>query len=151
MPVQSRLTSLLLSLVLFSSGAIALVYEVVWQRQFSLLFGNAAPATAAVLVAFFGGLAIGSFGVGTYVGKASSPLAVYAVLELLIGLGALAVGPILSLYAKFYPSVIATFGTAPTLLLSIKGALAFLAVLVPTTAMGGTSPNWSIPERSALA
>jgi hypothetical protein len=46
--------------LLFVSGAIALVYEVVWQRQLALLFGSASPATGAVLAAYFAGLGLGS-------------------------------------------------------------------------------------------
>jgi hypothetical protein len=37
--------------LLFVSGAVALVYEAIWQREFALVFGSAAPATAAVLAA----------------------------------------------------------------------------------------------------
>src|SRR6185436_3562680 len=42
------------------SGVAALVYEVLWMRSFSLIFGSTTRAAAAVLGAFFAGLAVGS-------------------------------------------------------------------------------------------
>jgi len=55
--MPARAYRILLSVVFFCSGAIALVYEVIWQRQFALLFGSGAPATAIVLAAYFSGVA----------------------------------------------------------------------------------------------
>ena len=57
----------------FSSGALALIYEVIWQRQFALVFGSAAPATAAVLAAYFAGLGLGSRCVGSGGGEMEAP------------------------------------------------------------------------------
>src|SRR5690606_41491946 len=42
-----------------SSDLCALVYEVVWSRQFGLLFGHTAQAAAVVLGAYFGGMTVG--------------------------------------------------------------------------------------------
>ncbi len=52
--MPARAHRILLSVVFFCSGAIALMYEVIWHRQFALLFGSGAPATAIVLVASSG-------------------------------------------------------------------------------------------------
>jgi predicted membrane-bound spermidine synthase len=46
---------------LFGSGAAALICEIVWLRHFSLVMGQTVYALSAVLTAFFGGLALGSF------------------------------------------------------------------------------------------
>ena len=51
---------LVASLLFFLSGAAALVYEVLWMKQLSLLFGNSAQAAAATLAAFFTGIAAGN-------------------------------------------------------------------------------------------
>src|SRR3990172_1537503 len=48
----------------FLSGACGLVYEVVWMRMLTLVFGATAFATAAILSTFFAGLALGSFHFG---------------------------------------------------------------------------------------
>ncbi|MBI1785267.1 hypothetical protein HYR69_08995, partial [Candidatus Sumerlaeota bacterium] len=43
------------------SGAAGLFYEVLWMRQFGLVMGNTSISLSAVLTAFMGGLAIGSW------------------------------------------------------------------------------------------
>ena len=50
----------LLLTVFFVSGFSGLVYEVVWTRRFTLLFGTSELATAAVLAAYLGGLGAGA-------------------------------------------------------------------------------------------
>jgi hypothetical protein len=47
-------------LLFFVSGFSALVLQVVWMRELSLVFGATAHAAAATLAAFFLGLATGS-------------------------------------------------------------------------------------------
>src|SRR3989304_5318333 len=49
----------LLYAVFFLSGAAALVYEVVWVRSLSLVFGGSHLAVTTVLSVFMGGLALG--------------------------------------------------------------------------------------------
>jgi spermidine synthase len=130
----------LLSLIFFCSGAIALVYEVLWQRQFALLFGSGAPATAVVLAAYFAGLGLGSFVFGRRGGKMANPLLWYATLEFAIALTVPLVLPILHLYEKWYPEILENLGHMPGMLLTTKALLAFAAILIPTAAMGGTLP-----------
>ncbi len=43
-----------------ASGAAALIYELLWHRGVALVIGSTAAATAAILTAFLGGLALGS-------------------------------------------------------------------------------------------
>ena len=47
-------------LLAFLSGVPALVYEIVWTREVALLAGSQVEAISVVLVAFFGGLALGA-------------------------------------------------------------------------------------------
>jgi spermidine synthase len=130
----------LLALVFFCSGAFGLVYEVIWQREFALLFGSGAPATAVVLAAFFAGLGLGSFAFGRLRPKAGRALQTYAVLEVVIAVGALLVTPLLGLYARWYPGIISSVGQNPVALVAVKGGLAFAAIVIPAAAMGGTLP-----------
>jgi predicted membrane-bound spermidine synthase len=44
----------------FVSGAVGLVYEVVWLRMLGLVFGHTVYAITTVLAAFMAGLALGS-------------------------------------------------------------------------------------------
>ena len=65
----------------FFSGATALVYQVVWLRDLSLIFGASFHATSIVLASFMGGLAIGGFVAGRYSESLRRPLRVYGLLE----------------------------------------------------------------------
>ena len=84
-----------LAVLLLVSGAVALVYEVAWQRQFALVLGSSSAATAAVLAAYFAGLGTGSLVVGRWTRRCRRPLRLYAVFEALVGVGALLVAPLL--------------------------------------------------------
>jgi spermidine synthase len=129
-----------LGAVFLLSGAVALLWEAAWQRAFALLFGSSAPATAAVLAAYFAGLGIGSALLGRLAARGRHPLRVYACLELIIAAGALLVSPLLSLYAGFYPALFDRFDGGGAMFLTIKCLLAFAAIALPTVAMGGTLP-----------
>jgi hypothetical protein len=61
-PISSHPAAGIVVACLFVSGASALVYEVVWLRMLSLVFGHTVHATTAVLAAFMGGLGLGSYG-----------------------------------------------------------------------------------------
>jgi len=74
-----------LLLLFFLSGATGLVYEVVWMRMLTLVFGATAYATSTILASFFTGLALGSLYFGRLVDRGRNPLTVYALLELGIG------------------------------------------------------------------
>ena len=50
------------AVLLFGSGLCALVYQVVWLREFRLVFGASTSASAAVLAVFLGGLGAGGSG-----------------------------------------------------------------------------------------
>jgi len=54
-------TSALLLVIAFLSGAFSLIYEIVWTRMLTLLFGNTTYAVSTVLTVFMGGMALGSF------------------------------------------------------------------------------------------
>ena len=79
----------------FVSGAGSLVYQVVWVRMLVLVFGTSVFAVSTVLSAFMAGLALGSLYFGRLVDRRSNGLRIYAGLELLIGLSALLLVPLL--------------------------------------------------------
>jgi spermidine synthase len=127
-------------LLLFVSGAVALVYEVVWQRQFALVLGSGATATAAVLAAYFAGLGAGAWTVGRLAPRWTRPLRAYVVLEALVGVGALLVTPLLGGLEAFYPQLFGSLSGQPALFTSVRVAAAFVVLLIPTFCMGGTLP-----------
>ena len=67
------------------SGISALIYEVVWTRMLTYVFGGTTLAVSTVLTAFLGGLALGSYLGGKFIDHFKKPLLAYGVLELAIG------------------------------------------------------------------
>jgi spermidine synthase len=112
----------------FLAGAPALAYEVVWTRQVALLVGSQVEAISAVLVAFFGGLALGAFALGPVADRVRHPLRLYAVLEGGAAIVALAATAALDPVRSSVDLTGAPFPVAP-------------ALLVPATfLLGGTLP-----------
>ena len=82
---------LLLLACFFLSGFAALLYQTVWTRELSFVFGTSELAVAAVLAAYMGGLALGASAAARFVMRLRRPVLAYGVLELLIALSALSV------------------------------------------------------------
>jgi len=108
------------------SGATALVYEIVWARRLALVLGSATSAAAAVLSAFMFGLALGAVLVGRRADASRRPLRWYGLLELGIGVYALAFDPLRDLVSGWFPG-------QPWL-------TAFGLLVLPAALMGGTLP-----------
>ncbi len=122
------------------SGASSLVFELLWTRELTLVFGATIPAISTVLGVFMAGLALGS-AVGGRVSKRLTdlPLA-YAVAEAAIGLYALLVPTLLRALPTIHAAAHAAFGERPALL-SLTRLLATAVILLPpTTLMGATLP-----------
>jgi spermidine synthase len=127
-------------LMFFLSGAAALIYEVIWVRSLSLIFGGTHLAVTSVLSVFMGGLALGSYFLGRRVDALKRPLQFYGILELAIALSAGAFMVLMKVYPSIY-IILAGGGDASKLYLTVIRVLfAFLALIVPTTLMGGTLP-----------
>src|SRR5262245_8744078 len=62
------------------SGAAGLIHEVVWARLLGHLFGATSMAISTVLAAFMGGLAIGSYWIGSMTHRLADRRRTYAVL-----------------------------------------------------------------------
>lgn len=127
-------------LLFFASGALGLVYEVLWVRQLGLVFGSTALATTATLSGFFLGLALGSAAFGERARRYARPLRAFGLLELGVGLGALLLPLWLALYRQAYPALYAALAPWPLAFAGVKLALAMLAVGLPAFCMGGTLP-----------
>ncbi len=128
-------------LIFILSGASALIYEVIWMRQLTLVFGSTVFATSTVLTAFMAGLALGSFYFGRKIDENKmSPLKLYAILEAGIG-GFCLIWPLLltvltAIYVLINRHITSEFYT----LSLIRFILTFGILLIPSTLMGGTLP-----------
>ena len=134
---QSEQKALLV--LFFFSGVSSLVYQVVWARMLTVVFGTTLLATSTVLSAFMAGLALGSWVLGRYIDRCKHPLRIFAALEAGIGL-----------FALFFPSISTNLGNAYGGLVGLQGnfylfslarfGLCFALLLIPTALMGGTLP-----------
>jgi spermidine synthase len=127
----------------FGSGALGLVYEVLWMRRFTALFGGTTLATTATLSGFFLGLALGSAVFGERAKRWRRPLQAFGLLEIGVGAGALLLDPILDLYRLAYPALQPALAPYPLGFALVKLLLAMIAVGIPTFCMGGTLPALS--------
>ncbi len=128
-------------LIFILSGASALIYQVIWMRQLTLVFGSTVFATSTVLTAFMAGLALGSYYFGRKIDESNmSPLKLYAILEAGIG-GFCILWPLLltlltGLYVLIFRNITSEFYS----LSIIRFILTFGILLIPATLMGGTLP-----------
>jgi spermidine synthase len=127
-------------LMFFLSGAAALIYEVVWVRSLSLVFGGTHLAVTAVLSVFMGGLALGSYLLGRYVDRVDKPLRLYGFLEIGIAVSALAFIVMMKFYPVAYTCLAQGKDDHRLYLSLIRILLAVIALIIPTTLMGGTLP-----------
>jgi len=127
-------------LALFTlSGASGLIYEVIWARQFGLVFGNTTISTSIVLGAFMAGLAAGATLAGRVLVRRGNPMYLYAIFEGCIGAYALLLPSLLKGLDALYPSIFSEETSLATLT-AVRGVIAFILLLIPTTMMGATLP-----------
>ena len=138
-----------LYLLFMASGATALVYQVVWVRQQSLVFGGSHLAVSTVLAVFMGGLALGGWFIGRRADRWSRPLRAYGLLELGIAASALLVHAALKAYPALYPALARPFADNAAVLTVIRFAFAAAAMILPTTLMGATLPVLARHARSS--
>ena len=136
----SRKLELMVLSLFFFSGATALVYEVVWSKLLSQMFGSTVYAQTVVLAVFMGGLAIGNRLFGKVADRLAYPVAMYGLLEIGIGVYALLFWILDRLANNIFGAVGTGIATHGGLILLLKGTLSAGLLLGPTILMGGTLP-----------
>ncbi|HET9492154.1 MAG TPA: fused MFS/spermidine synthase [Methylomirabilota bacterium] len=131
----------LLLVLALASGAVSLVYQIVWMRRLVLVFGSATLATSTILVVFLGGLALGAWALGRAADRhATRALAIYGLVEVGIGLYALAIPWVFHGVEELYLTAYSGLERWPGLYVGLQFILSTLAILPPATLMGGTVP-----------
>ncbi len=127
----------MLTALVAGSGLAGLGYEVLWTRMLSPALGTEMAAALGVVAGFFGGLALGAFGLDGPIRRARRPALAYAALELVIAAWAVVSLWLLPALGQALPRWL---GEAPgPALLWLSGFAAPALVLLPATAaMGGT-------------
>ncbi len=134
----------LIAPLFFASGFAALIYQVVWQRSLTTMFGTNSESVSAVVASFMLGLGRGSLAGGALSRReALSPLVLFGACEVAVGLYGF-----VSL-SLFHAVGEATLGAAPL----VAGSIAFALLLVPTLLMGATLPlllAWSVSRSRSV-
>jgi spermidine synthase len=129
-----------LYLLFFVSGLAALLYEVAWVRSLGLIFGGSHLAVATVLAVFMGGLALGGALFGPRADRAARPLRLYGRLELGVAASAALFLVLIRIYPATYVPLARIAEENPAWLTVLRVAFATVAMIGPTTLMGGTLP-----------
>jgi predicted membrane-bound spermidine synthase len=137
---SSRSRRWAVSALFFCSGGTALVYEVVWSKYLSQMFGSTIQAQTVVLAVFMGGLALGNFLLSRNVDRLSCPLRAYGYVEAGIGLYAFFFPTLFGLADGIFISVGSRVLGQPLMLLGLKAGLSLGLLLGPTALMGSTLP-----------
>ena len=139
--IQRNLPAILLQgTVVFLSGASALTYEIIWQREMFHVFGASAPATAAILAAIFLGIAFGSRLSRGIIERAGRPLLLLAAFEGMIGLWGILVPAVMGIAEVLYVETAHRLGEESSLLPIVRFILAIAPLLPATLCMGATIP-----------
>ncbi|MFA5147077.1 MAG: fused MFS/spermidine synthase [Candidatus Omnitrophota bacterium] len=129
-----------LYLLFFLSGIAGLIYEVLWSRYLSLIFGNTTYANTLVLATFMGGLALGSFFFGKFVDRVGNKLALYAWVEMAIAAFCIITPNLLVFSKNIYVEAAKGLLVPPLGMVALKFLIGALIMLPPTILMGGTLP-----------
>ncbi len=138
----------LLAILFFFSGACALVYQVMWLRLLALVFGVTVYAASTVLAGFMAGLAVGSLLAGRWSRRTARPLVAFGIVEVLVGLTALASPVVLDALTRLWVTVHPSLPDSMLAITAIRFLCAFLVLIVPTSLMGATLP---LVVKSAVA
>jgi spermidine synthase len=130
----------LIHAIFLISGAVSLVYQVLWMRRLGLLFGNTAQATATTLAAFFLGLALGGWAAGQLATRLRHPLRAYGWVEIGVAAGAMLYFGLIRAYGALYPPLFRTLGHQAGLFLMLKLVLGVLVLLPAASLIGATLP-----------
>ena len=130
----------LIAICFVLSGATGLIYEVLWARMLGLVFGATTVAISAVLAAFMGGLALGSALAARFSARIKRPIRAYALIEIAVGLYALAVPLLFRGIDQVYALVWQYFHPGSYGFAFSRFLLATIVLLIPTALMGATLP-----------
>lgn len=128
------------AILFFLSGASGLIYQILWLRQLGLVFGVTVYAASTVLGAFMAGLGVGSLLGGRQADRVPRPLVWFGIVEIGVGLTALATPAALAglqqLYAVAHPSL----GGSLWATTAARLVISFAVLIVPTALMGASLP-----------
>lgn len=121
------------------SGATSLIYEMLWVRPLSLVFGTTTYAIGIILASFILGLGIGSWLGGKFEHKIKNPLKVFALIQLGIGFYGIL---LFQLFPQLQYVYLQLYNISPSqeVFFLMQLLLSMALVIPPTILMGATLP-----------
>lgn len=128
-------------LVIFFAGLTSLVYQILWIREFTLLFGVHIYSLSTVVATFMGGLAFGSYLFGKIADRYPNGSGlIFFLIQLLLGVFAMFFGVLLGWLSNLFVFTSQTFDLSIHAVNVIRPMFAAILLLLPTTLMGGVIP-----------
>lgn len=124
----------------FFSGAAGLIYQVVWTRMLTQIFGNTTYAIATVLSAFMAGLALGSYWFGRIADRGKNDFLLYGILEAGVGVYGFLIPGLFRLGQMIYNPLFRLNDSYPLIFNLMLFFLCFIFLVLPTMLMGATMP-----------
>jgi predicted membrane-bound spermidine synthase/tetratricopeptide (TPR) repeat protein len=122
------------------SGFASLVYENAWTRSLTLVIGSSIYSFTTMLVTFLIGLALGGFIYARVLGNREARLSTFGLLELWVGLSALATIPLFERLPLIFVRLLHGFGDTFSVFLYLQIFLSALVMFIPTILLGMTFP-----------
>lgn len=138
--ISGRNATGFVSVLFLLSGLSSLIYQVIWTRQLSFVFGSTTFASATVLSVFMGGLALGAFVAGRRSDFLRNPFLCYGLLEGLIGIWAIFAPVLFAAAIPFYKFAWQSFHLSLLPFSLLRFLVVSLILLLPTSCMGATLP-----------
>lgn len=126
------------------SGFAGLIYEALWSRYMKLLLGHSAYGQILTLILFMGGVGVGSWLGGKYARILRHPLYLYALAEILIGIGGLSYHALYQGSSHLLFQGASSLAGQPMLLNLLKLSLAVLITVPWAVLLGVTFPALAI-------
>jgi len=130
-----------LLLIIFGlTGMTALIYEIIWIRPLSLVYGTTIYAVSTIIASFILGLAVGSWLAGKYTDRLQNPLRYFAFTQLGVGFYGILLLPIFGALPDVYLGLYhATFPNQSVFMFT-QILMAIAMISIPATLMGTTLP-----------
>jgi len=123
----------------FMSGLSALIYETVWVRQLSLIFGSSHLSASILISTFMLGLALGSRFAGIWADRTKDLLRIYLYIHIGISLSAAVSPGFIWIIDKLFISLAGIYDVQ-WFLISISGIISFCFFIIPVFLIGATFP-----------
>lgn len=139
-PPATAFRFVIVLVLFFATGACGLVYQQLWLRELSLVFGVTVQAVSTVLAAFFGGLALGGYLAGRLARRTSRPIGWYGAIEIATGVLALGTPFMLGAAGDLYVWFAGNVTDSLAVLTVVRFVLTFAVLMIPATFMGASLP-----------